>query len=974
MRRRRATRIVRRPGFEALEERSMPAFLAPVDYPSVSPTTVMTGDFNSDSIQDLVRASFSSGSVSVLLGNPDGTFRPPRSSYTGDAAPLWSLAVGDFNEDGNLDLATGSNYDDYAEVGVDDVILLLGHGDGTFALPVYLGTNLAVESIATGDLNGDHNLDLVVTSREILQQQAVTVLLGGGNGTFASIATYGPDTNYLPSPALGDFNGDGNLDLSGGRSLYLGNGDGTFQAPSDVLYYAYYWTTVGDYDGDGKLDLAGINFERIGVLRGNGDGAFQPAQSFAAGPKPGYLNAADINSDGVLDLVLTNYSTDGVDVGVTVLLGNGEGSFAPPITTTVAGEPIFVAVADFNSDGLPDAAAGNGRSNTVSVLLNDGNWPAVGPTLPGDYNRSGAVDAADYVVWRKTLGSSVPNLTAADGNGNGVVDEGDHSVWRANFGETLPIDGAGNLVSAAPAPLTALAQPDERGSVGPLNTSERGAGLATLNSPRQQFIQHGNATMRRLHALPTTEFGMNARANDLLMVLSAAAEFDQHAPDCPRTSLLSDNSTEEAVETRRAALDIALTTLNRAAWQFAGNMLRGVWAGLCAGLVTLALQSWCLAAPQYKLLDLGTFGAFSIANDINEAGQVVGQSRHPDGRIEAFRTQPNCPINPATDGLGHMGGNPPDSYAEAVNDLGQIIGSGWVGFSFQAAFTLSNGLFGPGSDMGGGLNSYGFAINNRGQLVVSANNGADESYIFRTSGLRAIDPATDDLGTLGGRFKNAQGINALGQVVGGSSFSDGATWHAYRTAPDAPINPATDDLGGLGGDYSQALAINDLGQVVGSGTLPNGNEHAFRTSPSAAINPSSDDLGTLGLRSRANDINNSGIVIGNSEVSVEVWHAFVSFPGEPMADLNALLVNPIPGAVLHYANGLNDSGRIVGEMLLRDGTSRAFLLTPVPEPASVFLFGVTLAGISVAPRRGVRRNCVSAGRRGNRHDSVSRRS
>jgi probable HAF family extracellular repeat protein len=218
---------------------------------------------------------------------------------------------------------------------------------------------------------------------------------------------------------------------------------------------------------------------------------------------------------------------------------------------------------------------------------------------------------------------------------------------------------------------------------------------------------------------------------------------------------------------------------------------------------------------------------------------------------------------------------------------------------------------------------------------------------------------------LGGEWSWAQGINNLGQVVGGSNLPDNIIWHAYRTAPDAPINPATDDLGGLGGDFCAASAINDIGQVVGLGFLPNGDEHAFRTEPGAAINPLTDDLGTLGLRSRANHINNSGVVVGYSEVGAEVWHAFVSFPGEPMADLNALLVNPIPNAMLLYANGLNDSGQIVGEMLLGDGATRAFLLTPVPEPATVILVGVGLLAVV-----GAFSNCSRA-RRSNSHNQQS---
>jgi hypothetical protein len=262
------------------------------------------------------------------------------------------------------------------------------------------------------------------------------------------------------------------------------------------------------------------------------------------------------------DLVMTNFS--GLDGSLTVLLGNGDGRFGLPITTATGGSyPASVIVADFNADGRPDAAAANSGSNTVSVLLNDGNWPAVGPTLAGDYNRSGVIDAADYVVWRKTLGSSAPNYTAADGNGNGVVDDLDHAVWRANFGQTLPMVGAGGLVAAAPAPLTALAQPDERGSIEPPDTSARDAAL-DVDSQWPQFVAQGKSTIRSHHARPTLESGVKAYGNDLLLAQSVAAEIDLHASERVRNSRWTNDSTEVAVETRLAVLDIAFTTVHRA--------------------------------------------------------------------------------------------------------------------------------------------------------------------------------------------------------------------------------------------------------------------------------------------------------------------------------------------------------------------------------------------------------------------------
>ena len=298
---------------------------------------------------------------------------------------------------------------------------------------------------------------------------------------------------------------------------------------------------------------------------------------------------ADFNGDGKLDAV-----TSDADTGtVSLMLGNGNGTLTYAGAYAVGSSPSAVAVGDFNGDGRPDVAAANGGSNTVSVLLNDGNWPATSPTLPGDYNGNGAVDAADYVVWRKMLGSSVPNFSGADGNGNGVVDQDDQAVWRAHFGETLPAVGAGSLVAAANAATPELsasvesvevterasasvepAEPDERGSIEPQGTNARDSALAVLDSRLPQFVPQGKATMRRLHALSTTDSGMKARGNDLLLVRSSAAKFDQQPSERGLNSRLINDSTEEAVETRREALDIAFATLGCVRRTIAGRIAK----------------------------------------------------------------------------------------------------------------------------------------------------------------------------------------------------------------------------------------------------------------------------------------------------------------------------------------------------------------------------------------------------------------
>jgi hypothetical protein len=364
----------RRLKVEVLEDRIVPAFLAPVDYTvGLFPNDVKAGDFNGDRIPDLATANTGSDTVSVLLGNGDGTFQSARNTPI-SAYPLF-LAVGDFNRDGKLDLAAANDY----VPGNDGVSILLGRGDGTFVqanAPDWFDWSSA---IVAGDLTGDNKLDLVTSSVDDYGNSYISALIGHGDGTFTPISDAMPGPHSSDALALADFDGDGNLDLVAGANdvvgssdgsavVFRGNGDGTFQTPGNDLGVGGTTLTVADLNGDGKLDIATNGADLVNVLRGNGDGTFRPAQSFASEVNPWSINAAYVSSDGVLDLVVTNHD------GVAVLLGNGDGSFAPPITMATGSTPRSLAMADFNADGRPDAAVSRDSSDKVSVLLNDGSW------------------------------------------------------------------------------------------------------------------------------------------------------------------------------------------------------------------------------------------------------------------------------------------------------------------------------------------------------------------------------------------------------------------------------------------------------------------------------------------------------------------------------------------------------------------------------------------------------------------------
>jgi len=326
------------------------------------PESVVTGDFNQDGIPDLAVASFS-GAVSVLIGNGDGTFRGHIDYTTGAGAR--GIVTGDFNGDGKLDLAIAN------QTG-NTVSILLGNGDGTFQGHVDYPAGTGPFSLATGDFDGDGVLDLAVVNQSTNQ---VSILLGVGDGTFEFSGSY--DTGQLPfGIAIGDFNRDGQLDLAvanytdGTVSILLGYGDGTFGTRTDYATGpSPEMLATADLNADGKLDLAvGTNqatASQISILLGNGDGTFQPHNDFPAGSKPRSVIPADFNGDGKIDLAVANYGSS----NVSLLLGKGDGTFSSGIDYPTGTSPQSITTGDFAGNGRLDLAVANYGSNTASVLL-----------------------------------------------------------------------------------------------------------------------------------------------------------------------------------------------------------------------------------------------------------------------------------------------------------------------------------------------------------------------------------------------------------------------------------------------------------------------------------------------------------------------------------------------------------------------------------------------------------------------------
>jgi FG-GAP-like repeat/FG-GAP repeat len=390
---------------------------------------VVVADLNGDGYPDLAAANISSitatgSTISVFAGNGDGTFAPP-VQYNPVAQPIWVMAAGDFNGDGLTDLLfTSSSDNSAAQVGV-----IFGAANGTFQSPLSYPVGPTPGQPVLADLNGDGFLDMVAPTTGTGGNLAV--LLGNGDGSFQPPVSY-PAAAGADSVAVGDFNGDGKPDLAVSTLslttftinllVFLGNGDGTFQAPRATSVFNSAQVVLGDFNKDGKLDavVAGQ------VLLGNGDGTFRVTSTIVTA----FLLAADLDGDGNLDMV-------GTGTGGTVLvqLGNGDGTFRAAVRYPI-GNSGLLAVGDLNGDGKPDivavaepfirGSASQVLSGNIAVLLNNGDGtfqPAVKYSVaPGlisvvmaDFNGDGYTDVAVA-----SGSASVSGLSVLLGNGDGA--------------------------------------------------------------------------------------------------------------------------------------------------------------------------------------------------------------------------------------------------------------------------------------------------------------------------------------------------------------------------------------------------------------------------------------------------------------------------------------------------------------------------------------------------------------------------
>ena len=329
-----------------------------------SPNCVVVGDFNRDGNQDVATANGYGNSVSIRLGDGFGGLTGTNDIPVGQY-PV-SIAVSDFNGDGIQDLAV-ANYSS------NNVSILQGDGSGGFISLPNINAGGLPKMIAVGDFNNDGRKDLAIVN---LGTSTISIRIGNGNGYFDGTTEI--NTGIQPSMvAIGDFNNDSKQDLAypnlsnNSISIRFGNGFGNFSAATDVTTGgSITQVAIGDFNNNGNQDLAITDYSnnRVWIKFGNGSGGFSGTTFYTTGAGPDALAIGDFNGDGSQDIVTANRGTDN---NVTALIGSVSGTFGPSsVVDTGTIYPTSVAVGDFNNDGIQDIATATYTYSIINSYYN----------------------------------------------------------------------------------------------------------------------------------------------------------------------------------------------------------------------------------------------------------------------------------------------------------------------------------------------------------------------------------------------------------------------------------------------------------------------------------------------------------------------------------------------------------------------------------------------------------------------------
>ncbi|RNC82827.1 MAG: VCBS repeat-containing protein [Phycisphaera sp.] len=397
------------------------------------PLGVGTGDVNNDGNLDVVTGDFFGNSVSILLGNGDGTLQagvvvPLTDTVSGFSAAAVPVKTADLNGDGWADIVAGVQSPDLGNPGI---AVLINDGTGAFTSPPeFYAFSTQIRGLEILDLTGDGNLDVVYANRD---DDTINVVPGNGDGTFGSEAFF--DVTGGPvGVAIADFNNDGNQDVatplvfSSEIAILAGDGAGNLTELARYPANSPEGIAVGDINGDGNEDLVipFLNGDAVEFILGNGDGTFGSTQSIStgSGSLPIAIALGDVNGDGFDDIHAGLF----IAGNVQVLRSNGDGTFQAGVDFPVGARPRDFAFGDFNGDGANDLAAANGAtSGTATVILNG--CGGVQPCL-ADVNGDGAVTPTDFTAWVNAFNNNLPEC---DQNGDGACTPTDFTAWVNNF-------------------------------------------------------------------------------------------------------------------------------------------------------------------------------------------------------------------------------------------------------------------------------------------------------------------------------------------------------------------------------------------------------------------------------------------------------------------------------------------------------------------------------------------------------------